>query len=104
VISHAAVQFTFLKLRLLRPDLERPYRSPFGIPGAFIGGVLAVLSLTATLAVEDYRPGVYGVAIIVIVTVLYFALYRRERLVADSPEAHAALTEEQHVAYDMDAD
>jgi len=104
VISYAAVQFAFIKLRLARPDLERPYRSPFGIPGAFIGGLLAVLSLAATLAVEDYRPGVYGVAVLVIVAVLYFALYSRKRLVAASPEEHAALTREKHVAHDMGAD
>jgi ethanolamine permease len=104
VISYAAVQFAFIKLRLSRPDLERPYRSPFGIPGAFIGGLLAVLSLAATMAVEDYRPGVYGVAVLVIVAVLYFALYSRKRLVAASPEEHAALTREKHVAHDMGAD
>jgi ethanolamine permease len=104
VISYAAVQFAFIKLRLARPDLERPCRSPFGIPGAFIGGLLAVLSLAATLAVEDYRPAVYGVAVLVIVAVLYFGLYSRKRLVAASPEEHAALTREKHVAHDMGAD
>jgi hypothetical protein len=38
------------------------------------------------------------------VAVLYFALYSRKRLVADSPEEHAALTKEKYVVYDMGAD
>ena len=42
VRSCAAVQFAFIKLHLSRPDLERTFRSPFGISGAFIGGVLAM--------------------------------------------------------------
>lgn len=46
----------------------------------------------------------FGVATLVIVAAVYFALYSRKRLVADSPEEYAALTKAKHVVYDMGAD
>jgi hypothetical protein len=106
----------YLEKRLLRRGVKHwILRWTTGVGGVISGdyfgwnfglsaGMLAVLSLAATLAVEGYRPGVYGVAVLLIVAVLWFALYRRKRLVAASPEGHAALARETHGAHAMDAD
>ena len=91
VISYAMVMASFIKLRITRPDLERPYRSPLGIPGAAVGGILAVIALVATFMDEDYRPGVIGVAVFVGVGILYFLVYSRHHLVAQAPEEEEAL-------------
>jgi ethanolamine permease len=91
VISYAAVMFAYIKLRQDRPELERPYKSPLGIAGAYVGAFLALLSLAATFAVPDYRPGVLGVAFFLITALLYFALYSSGRLVAQAPEEEVAL-------------
>ena len=91
VISYTMVMVAYIKLRITRPDLERPYRSPLGIPGAALGAVLAVVALCATFSVEAYRPGVVGVAVFLIVGILYFLLYSRHRLVAQAPEEEDAL-------------
>lgn len=91
VISYAAVMLSYVKLKKTRPDLERPYRSPLGIPGAYLGAFLALVSLAATLATPAYRPGVLGVAAFVVVALLYFALFSRHRLVAQAPEEEVAL-------------
>ncbi|MGH2567375.1 MAG: ethanolamine permease [Bacteroidota bacterium] len=91
VISYAAVMVSFIRLRIKRPDMPRPYRSPLGIPGAATGTILAVVALFACFANSEYRPGVYGVAIFLFLSLLYFAFYSRHRLVAQAPEEEVAL-------------
>lgn len=91
VISYAAVMFAFVRLRLTRPQLPRPYRSPLGIPGAVVGALLALLSLAATFAVPSNRPAVAGIALFLGAALLYFGLYSSRRLVAQAPEEEVAL-------------
>lgn len=94
VISYAAVMLSYIKLRRDRPTMPRPYRSPLGVPGALVGTILALFALAATFAVEDYRPGVAGVAIFLLIALVYFALYSSKRLVAQAPEEEVALVAE----------
>ncbi len=94
VISYTLVMISFIKLRLTRPDLERPYVSPLGIPGAAIGGILSIIALLACFSISDYRPGVWGTSIFLVVGILYFLLYSRHHLVAQAPEEEVALIAE----------
>jgi ethanolamine permease len=91
VISYAMQCLSFIMLRQRLPNIARPYRSKWGIPGAAIGGVIAVVSLVTMFTNEDYRPGLYGVAAYYILGVIYFAIAGRHRLVL-SPEEEFALT------------
>jgi ethanolamine permease len=91
VISYAMQCLSFIMLRQRLPNIERPYVSKWGIPGAAIAGIIAVVSLVSIFLNEDYRPGVYGVAIYYILGLLYFAIAGRNRLVL-SPEEEFALT------------
>lgn len=93
VISYALVMLSYIKLRISRPNLPRPYRSPLGVPGAVVGVVLAIISLAATMAIEGNRPGVIGTAIFMAVMIVYFFAYSRKKLVAQAPEEEAALLE-----------
>jgi ethanolamine permease len=92
VISYIMQMVSFVLLRKRLPDIERPYRSKVGIPGAVVAGLLAATSLVAIFLNEAYRPGVYGVAIYYVLGVLYFAVAGRNRLVL-SPEEEFALTQ-----------
>jgi ethanolamine permease len=91
VISYIMQMTSFIMLRVKLPNIARPYRSKWGIPGAAIAGVLAATSLVAIFLNSGYRPGVYGVAIYYVLGVLYFAIAGRNRLVL-SPEEEFALT------------
>ncbi len=91
VISYTMVMLSYIKLRISRPNLLRPYRSPLGIPGAALGAVLSIVALFATFSVEDYRSAVIGVAVFLAVGIVYFLLYSRHRLVAQAPEEENAL-------------
>jgi ethanolamine permease len=91
VISYALVMFSYIKLKVSRPGLPRPYRSPLGVGGALVGGVLALVALAACLSVEEYRPAVWGTALFLAAAVLYFCFYSSKRLVAQAPEEEVAL-------------
>ena len=53
---------------------------------------IAVVALVSIFLNEDYRPGVYGVAVYFVLGILYFAIVGRHRLVL-SPEEEFALTQ-----------
>ena len=91
VISYAMQCVAYVLLRRNMPGINRPFQSPWGIPGAVVAGIIAVIALIATFLNEDYRPGVYGVAIWFILAVAYFGLAGRHKLVL-SPEEEFALT------------
>jgi ethanolamine permease len=63
VISYFMQMLSFVILRRNLPNIERPYRSPLGVAGAVVAGVIAVVTLVALFVRSDYRPGVVGVAI-----------------------------------------
>ena len=92
VISYILQMTSFVLLRAKLPNIARPYRSKWGVPGAVIAGSLAAISLVAIFLNDAYRPGVYGVAIYYVLGVLYFAIAGRNRLVL-SPEEEFALTQ-----------
>jgi ethanolamine permease len=91
VISYILQMTSFVLLRQRLPNIDRPYRSRFGIPGAVVAGGLAATALIAIFLNSAYRPGVYGVAVYYVLGVLYFAIAGRNRLVL-SPEEEFALT------------
>lgn len=91
LISYVLVMFSYIKLKIARPDLPRPYSSPLGIWGAAIGAGLAILALFACFSLPDYRPGLWGVSIFLVVAIVYFLLYSKNQLVAQAPEEKVAL-------------
>jgi amino acid transporter len=91
VISDAMVMLSYIVLRVTRPDLPRPYRSPLGIPGAALGTLLALTALAATFFVGELRPAIWGVTLFLAAGALYFLVYSRYRLVAQAPEEAVAL-------------
>jgi ethanolamine permease len=95
VISYAMQCLSFILLRRKLPNIERPYRSPVGIYGAGIAGVIAIVALISLYSNEDYRPGVYGTLIYFVLGILYFAFAGRKKLVL-SPEEEFAMTQGEH--------
>ena len=91
VISYAMQCLSFILLRQRLPNIKRPYRSRWGVAGAYIAGIIAIVSLLSIFLNEGYRPGVYGVAAYYVLGILYFAIAGRNRLVL-SPEEEFALT------------
>jgi ethanolamine permease len=95
VISYFMQMLAFILLRRKFPNIERPYRSPLGEPGAVVAGIIALVALAALFARSDYRPGVVGVAAWFVLAIAYFAIAGRHRLIL-SPEEEFALTRGVH--------
>lgn len=89
MLSYVLQCLSFIVLRRRFPDIPRPYRSPFGVPGAVVAIAIALVTLAYQLADPVYRTGVIGVAVWFAVCIAYFALVGRHRLVL-SPEERFA--------------
>jgi len=91
VISYGLQTVSFVLLRVRRPTIHRPYRSPWGIPGAVIAGVIALVTLIALFVNPAYKTVIYGVAIWYLLGLAYFVFVGRHKLVAQAPEEEFAL-------------
>jgi ethanolamine permease len=91
MISYAMQGLSFILLRTKRPDMERPYRSPFGVFGAALTVLIALVTIYYQLQDPVYRNGVYAAAVYYALGLLYFAVFGRHRLVL-SPEESFAIT------------
>jgi ethanolamine permease len=90
MFSYLLQGLTFIQLRRKFPKIERPYRSPFGIPGAVLTVLIALITIGFQLADLVYRTGVIGVAIWYAIAIAYFAVHGRKTLVL-SPEEEFAM-------------
>jgi ethanolamine permease len=85
MLSYIAQALSFILLRRNQPNIERPYRSPFGIPGAVVTIAIAVVTLFYQLQDPNFFRGVIWVIVWLVVGIIYFALVGRNRLIL-SPE------------------
>lgn len=89
MLSYLAQAASFIVLRLNRPALDRPYRSPLGIAGAVVTLVLALLTLAFQLLDPVFVTGVVGVGVWFAIGIAWFAVVGRHRLVLSPEEAFA---------------
>ncbi|MEN2750434.1 ethanolamine permease [Psychrobacter sp. FBL11] len=87
-ISYVLMMASHIKLRLSRPDLPRPYKTPGGIMTSGIALMLAFFAVIAGLMVD---PKVWFMAAgIYVVFILYFVIFSRHHLVSGTPEEEFA--------------
>ena len=91
MLSYVMQAISFILMRRNMPHIERPYKSPFGIPGAVATIVIALVTIYFQLSDPLYRSGVIGVALWFAVGIAYFAVIGRHKLVL-SPEEEFALS------------
>jgi ethanolamine permease len=93
VVAYAMQMVAFIILRRRFAQIERPYRSPLGQPGAWLALVISLITLALLFANPAFRPGVIGVAIWFLAGIVYFAVIGccfRRRKSLPSPEADMA--------------
>ncbi|MCB2176041.1 MAG: amino acid permease [Actinomycetales bacterium] len=89
VIAYLLQMTSFVLLRRQHPDAERPYRSPVGVPGAVVAGLLAFAILIGIMVNPDYRLAIYAIAAVFLVALVGFALFGRSKLVLSPEEEYA---------------
>lgn len=91
-IGYVLMMVSHIVLRRREPDMPRPYRTPGGAITTGVALVIALVAVVATFLVDVVAALCCVGAIAVFM--LYFALYSRHHLVANSPdEEFAALAE-----------
>jgi ethanolamine permease len=90
MLSYIMQAVSFILLRRNQPNIERPYRSPFGVPGAVVTIVIAVVTLAYQVQDPNFFRGVIWVIVWCAVGVVYFFLVGRNKLIL-SPEEEFAL-------------
>jgi ethanolamine permease len=91
VISYVMQMVSYIVLKKKFATATRPYKSPVGIPGAVVAGVIAITAFLGIVLNETFRPAVVTFLVIYVVGLALFALIGRHRLVL-SPEEEYALS------------
>jgi len=102
MFSYLLQGLTFIQLRRAFPNIERPYRSPFGVPGAMLTVAIALVTIFFQLTDPLYQKGVIGVAIWYALAIAYFAAYGRKTLVYSPEEEFAVKQREGAASIDRD--
>jgi len=89
VTAYVLQMISFLILRRKYPNANRPYRSPWGVPGAAVAGILSLAIFFGFFINEPARPAIVAIAAVYIVMLLIFAFYGRKRLVLSPEEEYA---------------
>jgi ethanolamine permease len=90
MLSYIMQAVSFIVLRLRLPGMERPFRSPLGIPGAAATIAIALVTLFYQLQDPNFFRGVLWVIVWLAIGIAYFALVGRHKLIL-SPEEEFAL-------------
>ena len=90
MLSYIAQALSFILLRRNLPNIERPFRSPLGIPGATVTIIIAAVTLFYQMQDPNFFKGVIWVVVWIAVGIVYFALVGRSRLIL-SPEEEFAM-------------
>ena len=90
MLRYIAQAVSFILLRRNQPNIERPYRSPLGIPGAVVTIVIAVVTLLYQIQDPNFFRGVIWVIVWIAIGVIYFWFVGRNKLIL-SPEEEFAM-------------
>jgi ethanolamine permease len=91
VVSYLMQMISFVVLRKKFPNAKRPYKSPTGIVGAVIAGVISLAIFIAFLFNPGYLIAIGAIAGVYVIGLLLFAFIGRKQLVL-SPEEEFALS------------
>ncbi len=90
MFSYIMQAISFIILRKKLPNIERPFRSPLGVPGACLTVLIALVTLFYQVQDPNFTKGVLWVVIWFAIAIVYFALVGRHRLIL-SPEEEFAM-------------
>ena len=95
VLSYLLQMVAYVILRRKFPNASRPYKSPLGIPGAVVAGIIAAITFIGFLLIPTFLPAIIAIAVVYVIAVILFALIGRHNLVL-SPEEEYAISGGKH--------
>ena len=91
VLAYFLQMVSFIVLRRKFPNANRPYKSPWGLFGAYSAAVIAAIVFVGLLFNPAYLLAIVAIVVVYAVIFIGFAVYGRNRLVL-SPEEEYALS------------
>jgi ethanolamine permease len=88
-LAYLMQMISFVILRRKFPDMVRPYKSPWGVRGAVVAGIIAFLSFVGFLLNPTFRPAIVAIIIVYVVVLAIFAIWGRHHLVLSPEEKFA---------------
>lgn len=89
MLAYLMQMASFIILRVKHPEMERPYRSPWGLFGASVSGLIAVVSFIGFLINPTFLPAIYAIIILYAIMLVIFAVWGRHRLILSPEEKYA---------------
>jgi ethanolamine permease len=89
MLAYLMQMISFVILRRKFPNLDRPYKSPWGLRGAVVAGVIAFVSFIGFLLNPTFRPAIVAIIIVYVIVLAIFAIWGRHRLVMSPEEKYA---------------
>jgi len=93
MISILLQVISFVLLRERLPELQRPFRSPLGLPGAWTALVIALITLVVLFLSPDFRVGLWGCLVWYALAAAYYLAYGRRHMTLSPEEKFAAEVE-----------
>ena len=90
MLAYGMQAASFLILRKKLPNINRPYKSPWGVFGGWAALIIAGITFIGFLINPAFLPAIIGIAVVYVVMLLVFAVWGRHNLVL-SPEEEYAL-------------
>ncbi|MBZ4487444.1 amino acid permease [Microbacterium sp. cx-55] len=91
VLAYFLQMVSFIVLRRKFPNANRPYKSPWGLFGAYSAAIIAAIVFVGLLVNPAYLLAIVAIIVVYAVIFIGFALYGRNRLIL-SPEEEYALS------------
>jgi ethanolamine permease len=95
VLAYFLQMVSFIILRRKFPNASRPYKSPWGLPGAYVAAIIAAFVFVGFLINPTFQPAIIAIVIVYVVILIGFAIWGRHRLVL-SPEEEYAISGGMH--------
>ena len=89
VLAYLLQMVAFIILRRKFPNAKRPFRSPWGVPGAVIAGLIAALIFVGTLINPTFLPAIIAILAVYVVMLVAFGMWGRHRLILSPEEEYA---------------
>lgn len=89
MLAYLMQMLSYVILRNKFPNLDRPYKSPWGVPGAWIAGIIAAISFVGFLINPTFTAAIYGIIVVYVIMLILFAVWGRNNLVLSPEEKYA---------------
>ena len=89
VLAYLLQMVAYVILRRKYPNAKRPYRSPWGVPGAIAAAAISALIFLGFLLNPTFVPAIIAIAVVYAVMLIGFGVYGRNHLVLSPEEEYA---------------